>query len=36
LNVSGVNDFEGVKGEVKLSDVTNHSEDDDFDVKITL
>jgi hypothetical protein len=36
LNISGVNDFTDIKGEVKVSDITNHSEDDDFDVIIIL
>ncbi len=34
LNIAGVNVFTDIKGEVKLSDVTNHSEDDDFEVII--
>ena len=32
LFIKGVGEFEEVTGEVKISEVSNHSDDDDFDV----
>ena len=32
LIIEGVGDFEEIAGEVKISDVSNHIEDDDFEV----
>jgi len=33
LDISGTKEFSDINGEIKLSDVSNHTEDDDFDVK---
>lgn len=32
LNIRGVKEFSEINGEVKLSDVSNHTDDDDFEV----
>ena len=32
--VNGIGEFAEITGEVKISEVTNHCDDDDFEVKI--
>lgn len=36
LDIQGIKDFEGVEGKIKVNEVTNHTSDDEFEVRPNL